>query len=401
MDIQRVTSQASVSESNRSHILEYLYRNGVSSRAQIARALNLTPAAITKITGRLIEAHVIEETGGIEGEKRRRSIGLRLDVSGFHVIGVKFARSIIQIGIFDLAGRRLSLETLATVTETSIRATLQTIHTTIRAHLAEDTRIIAIGMAVPGPYLSHLGRTAVVSSMEEWRKINFLREFSGRFPVPVFIEQDARAGALAHYLFDSTNTSDNLSYYLVGEGVGLGVMENGRLIHGSLGAAAEIGHVSIDTNGRPCDCGNVGCLERYCSAVAVHQDIIRRKLIPAAESMSHRQACLSLFAAADEGDVEAQRLVDEVGRYVGYGCVIIFNTFNPERIVIGDIIASGGARLLQAVREVVDQRVIPELNDSTTIVLSDMPTDSTVSGAAAVAITQFLEHPSQFFDMPS
>lgn len=78
------TSQASVSESNRSRIVKHLYHNGIISRAQIAKALELTPAAITKITARLIEAGMIEETGDLEGSKNRRSIGLKLDTTRFH-----------------------------------------------------------------------------------------------------------------------------------------------------------------------------------------------------------------------------------------------------------------------------------------------------------------------------
>ena len=257
------TSQASVSESNRSRIVKHLYHNGISSRAQIAKALELTPAAITKITARLIEAGMIEETGDLEGSKNRRSIGLKLNTTHFRIIGIKFARSLVQIGVFDLCGNTLSFENLPTVCDNTINDSIVTIHQRVEQLLDNDPSIVAIGMAVPGPYLRNVGRTAVVSNMQGWRKINFIDEFATAFRVPVFIEQDARAGALAHYLFDpSVHADDNLAYYLVGEGVGLGVIDNGRLINGFLGAATEIGHISIDVNGRPCDCGNVGCLER-------------------------------------------------------------------------------------------------------------------------------------------
>ncbi len=101
------TSQASVSESNRSRIVKHLYHNGISSRAQIAKALELTPAAITKITARLIEAGMIEETGDLEGSKNRRSIGLKLNTTHFRIIGIKFARSLVQIGVFDLCANTL------------------------------------------------------------------------------------------------------------------------------------------------------------------------------------------------------------------------------------------------------------------------------------------------------
>ncbi len=395
------TSQASVSESNRSRIVKHLYHNGISSRAQIAKALELTPAAITKITARLIEAGMIEETGDLEGSKNRRSIGLKLNTTRFRIIGIKFARSLVQIGVFGLCGNALSIENLPTVYDNTIDDTIATIHQRVEQLLDNDPSIVAIGMAVPGPYLRNVGRTAVVSSMQGWRRINFIDEFVTAFRVPVFIEQDARAGALAHYLFDpSVHADDNLAYYLVGEGVGLGVIDNGRLINGFLGAATEIGHISIDVNGRPCDCGNIGCLERYCSTPAIHDMLIEGgTVVPDAADMTHAEAARALFTKASVGDEDAASMVREIGRYVGYGCVTIFNGYNPEHIIIGDIVAEAGPMLLDEVRATVAERAIPEINAATSITLSTLPTDAAVSGAAAVAVTQFLEHPSVFFDV--
>ena len=394
------TSIASVSETNRSRIMNHLYRNGVSSRAQIAKALGLTPAAITKITARLIDAGVVKETGDMEGIKNRRSIGLALDSDAFHVIGVKFARSLVQIGVFDLSGKPLAFREMPKVTEDTIDATIESIRRTINDLLAEDEAIVAVGMAVPGPYLKDLGRTAVVSSMQGWRRVNFPEEFGSAFRVPVFVEQDARAGALAQYLFDPGNASDNLAYYLIGEGIGLGIIEQGRIIDGSRGVATEIGHVSIDLDGRPCDCGNVGCLERYCAAPAIHEMVVGAgDLIENASSLTHAQACRALFAKANGGDERARGIVRAAERYLAFGCVTIINMFNPERIIIGDIGADAGPLLLDEIQRVVDRHVIPELNEATTISLSELPSDAALGGAAAVAIVQFLEHPSMFFDL--
>ena len=393
--------QSSISENNRSRILQYLYHNGISSRAQIAKAIGLTPAAITKITAKLLFRNVIEETGDMEGDKNRRSIGLKLNTTHFRIIGIKFARSLVQIGVFDLCGNTLSFENLPTVCDNTINDSIVTIHQRVEQLLDNDPSIVAIGMAVPGPYLRNVGRTAVVSNMQGWRKINFIDEFATAFRVPVFIEQDARAGALAHYLFDpSVHADDNLAYYLVGEGVGLGVIDNGRLINGFLGAATEIGHISIDVNGRPCDCGNVGCLERYCSTPAIHDTLIADgTVVPGAADMTHTEAARALFAKAGDGDEAAIAIVREVARYVGYGCVTIFNGYNPEHIIIGDIVSEAGPILLDEVRATVAERAIPEINASTSISLSTLSADAAVSGAAAVAVTQFLEHPSVFFDV--
>ena len=390
---------ASVSETNRSRIMQHLYQHGISSRAQIAKALDLTPAAITKITAKLIEVGAIKETGDFEGRKNRRSIGLTLDTAEFHVIAVKFARSLVQLGVFDLAGKPLTVQELPQVTEDTIDSAIMQLHDTIGSLIEADRRIIAIGMAVPGPYLRNVGRTAVVSSMRGWQKVNFIHEFSNAFTVPVFVEQDARAGAMAQYLFDPTITTENLAYSLVGEGVGLGVIDHGNIINGALGAATEIGHVSIDINGKPCDCGNVGCLERYCSAVVIHETIISRDLVPHAKELGHAEACNALFQLADAGDARARLLVEEVGQYAGFGCVTIINGYNPERIVIGDIVAQGGQRLLHSIREIVDEHVPPALRYSTTIGLSTLHSAAVVCGAAAVAIIYFLDHPSMFFDV--
>lgn len=392
-------SQAGVAETNRSRIMRHLYRNGVSSRAQIATALGLTPAAITKITAQLIEAHAIEETGDLDGKKNRRSIGLALDTAHFHVIGVKFARSLVQIGVFDLTGSQSSLTTLPYVSNDTIGETIATVHSTIEQLLHEDPTIVAIGMAVPGPYLRNNGHTAVVSSMQGWRAINFIDEFANSFTVPVFIEQDARAGVLANSLFDpNSNGEPNLAYYLVGEGVGLGVIDHGRIINGALGTATEIGHVSIDVNGKPCDCGNIGCLERYCSTPAIHQMLIDNgTIVNGADSMSHTEACRALFALAHHGDEAALAMIRTIGTYIGYGCLIIFNTFNPHTIVIGDIVSEAGQPLLDEIKRTVRQRAILEIYESTTIRLTTMPTDAAVLGAAAVAINYLLDHPSDFF----
>ena len=145
------TSQASVSESNRSRIVKHLYHNGISSRAQIAKALELTPAAITKITARLIEAGMIEETGDLEGSKNRRSIGLKLNTTHFRIIGIKFARSLVQIGVFDLCGNTLSFENLPTVCDNTINDSIVTIHQRVEQLLDNDPSSWPSAWQCPAP----------------------------------------------------------------------------------------------------------------------------------------------------------------------------------------------------------------------------------------------------------
>ena len=127
--------QSSISENNRSRILQYLYHNGICSRAQIAKAIKLTPAAITKITAKLLAQGIIEETGDMDGDKNRRSIGLNLNCAKYHIIGVKFARSLVQIAVFDLKCNRIFLSDLPTVSEEHIPETVERIRGTLICYI--------------------------------------------------------------------------------------------------------------------------------------------------------------------------------------------------------------------------------------------------------------------------
>ena len=136
--------QSSISENNRSRILQYLYHNGICSRAQIAKAIKLTPAAITKITAKLLAQGIIEETGDMDGDKNRRSIGLNLNCAKYHIIGVKFARSLVQIAVFDLKCNRIFLSDLPTVSEEHIPETVERIRDTVRQLIKDDPSIVAV-----------------------------------------------------------------------------------------------------------------------------------------------------------------------------------------------------------------------------------------------------------------
>ena len=386
-----------LSELNQSRIVQYLHQHGTSSRAQIARDLNLTPAAVGKLVGRLIGLGLISETGSMDSGGGRRSIGLALNAHRYQVIGVKFARSLVTIGLFDISGRLLDSEGLPPVDPDDIPAAVAEVRTRVEGRLETNPAIVAVGMAVPGPYLRETGRIALVTSMPGWRGVDFIHEFGQAFRVPTFIEQDARAGALAHSLFDPRVSASSMAYFLVGEGVGLGVIDKGALVDGSQGAATEIGHVSIDLNGLHCECGNRGCLECYCSAVAIHRRMCQpdmRDHFPGVEAMTHAEACASLFDLARTGQQVAQNLADQIADYVGYGCVTIVNAYNPAQIVIGDMVGAAGTRLLERVRTIVSQRALPGLREHTQILLSNLPADATLTGAAAVAASQFLEHPA-------
>ncbi len=387
-----------MTEMNRSAVVKLLQRMEVCSRAELARQTGLTQAAITKIVAALMEMGIVVEVGNIKGEGNRRSIGLGLNAGRHKIIGVKFARNVFAVGVFDISGKIYSCMEETYSPEDDKRAVLSAMKEKIRETLRSHKYVVAIGLALPGPYLRDEGRIAVMTQIPTWRSINFIEEFKYEFDLPLFIEHDANAGAMAEWWFgDHERPLHTLAYFLAGDGVGSGVIERGNLLIGFQGAASEIGHISVDVHGPRCECGNCGCLELYCSAPAMLA--LAKKQAPECTpkgSFRNSDFCDAIFEAARAGNRKALSVVREVAEYIGYGCVTMINAYNPDVIVIGDILSRGGDLLLPTVREVVSRRIIPELNARARITVSGLKVDPTLYGAAAIATDKVLQMPSAF-----
>jgi len=390
-----------LSEMNRSAIVRILQQKEICSRAEVAKIMGLTQASITKLVGALIDMGIVSEVGIVKGNGNRRSIGLRLNAEKNLVIGVKFSRHVFAIGVFDISGK------LYTQQETEYSLTdfaddvIASMKEQIHALLKEYNNIVAIGLAVPGPYLRYEGRIAMVTRMPNWKTVNFIDEFKYEFDKPVFIEQDANAGALAEWWFGNHGRPlSSLAYFLAGEGVGSGIVDHDRLLIGNLGIASEIGHISIDYKGPTCECGNKGCLELYSSTMALLKKAEKELPDLFKEPYENRsEACKRVFDAARGGDKKALKLVNEIAEYLGYGCVTLINAYDPEIIVIGDCIAQGDELLLPTIKRIVNERVLPAISSQVRIEISKLSIDPTLYGAAAIATDRVLRKPSEYLTL--
>lgn len=395
----RGNNNSDLTEMNRSAVVKILQQRGVCSRADIAKEMGLTQASITKIVAVLMEMGIVSEVGIIKGNGNRRSIGIRLNAEQMQVIGVKFARHTFTVGVFDISGKRYTSQETEYCIEQKKEEILSAMKEQVHQMMRHYENVVAIGLALPGPYLRAEGRIAIMTRMPFWRSINFIKELSAEFEVPVFTEQDANAGALAEWWFGKHERPlHTLAYLLDGEGVGAGIVENGSLILGKQGVAGEVGHISVDVHGARCECGNYGCLEMYCSVPALLKKAEERVPELLQRSFANRvDACDAVFDAARNGDKRAQEVVSEIAEYLGFGCVTLINAYNPDIIVLGDCISRGGDLLLPMVRQVVSERTIPELHDKVQIKLSNLKVDSTFYGAAAIAADRILQMPGAFW----
>lgn len=400
LSVSKGTNNEDVSNMNQVLIIQYLQRHGVRTRAQISRAVGLTPASVSKITTRLIDEGILEETGYLSGEKGRRSVGLRLAAGQKKVIGVKLSRRSYSVGVFDLAGNCVNSRQETFTGERGLRDVFAAIHRDITAFCEVHPDICAIGVAVPGPFLKEEGTILLMTETDG----DFVRDVSVRDMLrssdfggaPVIIRHDANSGAMAEWWFHALGKrrQGTLAHFLVGEGVGAGVIVNGQIFEGGRGLAGEVGHISLDVNGPRCSCGNYGCLERYCSSVSFVRNAESERRRHPSSSLNHfeRLSAALIFGEAARGDALALDLTRRTARYIGYGVVILISAYDPTAVVISNEMAQGGELLLETVREVVRERMPEKIGGSVLIELSSFP-DTILYGAAAVAIDYCLRNP--------
>jgi N-acetylglucosamine repressor len=255
---------------------------------------------------------------------------------------------------------------------------------TIKAN--ETGQVYAIGLATPGPLFRNEGRIALMTFFPGWEKINIQDELIREYSLPVYVEHDAKAGALAHWWFGDHQPDHGIMIYVAaGQGVGAGIVIDGTVYRGALGMAGEIGHMSIDYKGPQCECGNKGCLELYASSSAL------------LNTMGKDYTSLkSFWKALHEGDSQIEEAVRRAAWFLGIGIVNVINVYNPDRIILGDEMAEAGELLLSTVIEVVKTNILPDVWSRLTIELAPPNKDFMLMGAATIAIDSLLNQPSTY-----
>ena len=391
------TNFEGMQSANRSLILRILSKKSYCTRADLARETGLTQASISKITADMIEAGIILEGKSVTGKRGRRSISISFNPEICKVIAVKLARKSFDVAVFQMGGTLVeqSHHPLG-IEQKDPEEVMDCIKAQIQMFLDRYQDIQAIGVAVPGPFLAREGRIAIMSEFSGWDQINIYDELSQAFSLPIRMEHDANAAAFAEWSYSgkySYGQETTLVSFLASEGIGAGVVTDGKLLLGTNGVAGEVGHMSINVDGPTCVCGNRGCLEMYCSALAFARRVTE-DLRGYPESSLNHEAVITpeeVFHHMEYGDPFATEEVRRVGRYIGYGMANIIYLYDPQEIIMTDIMTGGGETLLKEVKRTVAERVLPELSRRVTIRMTDLKYDAILMGAAALASDLLLD----------
>ena len=289
-------------------------------------------------------------------------------------IGVDVGGTKIAAGVVDREGRigpRLERPT-PTASQEDVLAALD--------ELVEELRgdgVVAIGFGLPSTIDQQSGR-AISSVHIPLADLDFRDRMRERFSLPVGIDNDANAATLAEWQIGAGRGTRYMVMLTLGTGVGGGLVLDGKMYRGAVGAAAELGHMVLMYGGEPCGgtCEGHGHFEQFASGRAA--DRAAREIL--GETASARE----LVTAAREGNVSALEAMHEIGRRLGAGIGTLVNVFDPELVVLGGGFSSALDLLLDSAREVVAHEALPPGRTSARIVPAELGGDAGLIGAGLV-----------------
>lgn len=246
----------------------------------------------------------------------------------------------------------------------------------------------AIGAGCPGTIDSlrgiSLGPTPHIPGWEKADIGHALKDATG---LPAFIDNDGNFMAFGEYAWGSARGAQTVVGMTIGTGVGGGIILNGQIHHGRIFNAAEFGHVVVEANGRPCACGNRGCLERYAGGKYLVEDVVAGMAAnPETTLRRHAPTAItprSIFEAAHAGDKLATRVTDQMVLYLGAGLSSIVNVLNPDVIVIGGGVADAGDWLIHRIQNEVMSRVMKPVKNQLLVRAAALGNRAGVVGAAS------------------
>ena len=363
---------------NRQIVLNYVREREPISRAEIARETALQRSTISAIVEALKTEGLIEEVGEGESTGGRRPTLLKLRAVGPIALGVSITPTCTTIASSDLAGRVIDQEEFPTDSD----QTLNQVISALREFTARyKGSIEGVGVSLPGLVDPSTGNALYIPYFL-WRDLPVSEMISEAVGLPVVIDNDANAVALAELWFGRPEVLDARDFILVlvAEGVGTGIIFDGQVYRGQRGAAGEFGHMVIGRGAPvPCSCGSDDCWEAFSSERAA----IARYL-----KLSGGPANISFIEVVDRalaGEAHAKAALVETARNLGVGISNLIIGFSPEAVVVGGEIARAWHLIESALTETIGNSVRRGL-PSARILPSTLGEKPTLRGALSLVL---------------
>ncbi|GAA4908243.1 ROK family transcriptional regulator [Streptomyces coeruleoprunus] len=377
---------------NRYDVLRRIIAASPVSRQEVAAATGLSLATVATLVGELLDLGMLTEVGFEDSDGGRPRGLIAVDAAGGALIGVDVAETYVHVELFDLALNVLAradeeLRPADSRPEEVVAHIADAVRSVVEQSGVPDERVLGVGVSMPGQ-VDREGGVSVYAPNWDWHDVPLLDLLAERVPYPLYLDNPLRACTVAELWFGAARGREDVVVVNLGTGVGAGLALGGALHRGITNSAGEWGHTTLVLDGRPCHCGNRGCVETYVGAPGIMQNL--RELSPHSPLLhpdDQTATIAALAAAVAEGDHVAVAALQETARCLGAAVADLVNLLNPEMIVLSSWVAARlGQPLLHAVREQVARHALRRPLDAVEIVLSPIPSDPVSLGAATFAL---------------
>jgi glucokinase len=291
------------------------------------------------------------------------------------VIGIDIGGSALKLGRYDVQGHCYQSLTVPTPQPATPQSVLETVVNSTPQIIPNVKLIQAIGVGLPGP-VDGTGRISQIAiNLSNWKNVPLADQLEQKMGLPVIMANDANCAGLGEVWLGAGQSLRNVIVLTLGTGVGGAMIINGKLFVGHHGAAGELGLITLNPDGPPCNSGNNGSLEQYLSIQAVRRET---GLDPA-----------ELAEKALAGDEKACQFWQQYGRWLGAGLASLIYVLTPEAIILGGGISAGAALFLPSTQAEIERRVLPTSRVGMQLLLAKLGNQAGTIGAAKLAIQTF------------
>ncbi|WP_211232412.1 ROK family protein [Thermocrispum municipale] len=271
-------------------------------------------------------------------------------------IGVDVGGTSVRAGVVDERGAIIDSCRVATPDD---ETALEKAIVGVIAKLRREHPVAAVGLSVAG-FVAPDGKTVQFAPHLAWRQVPVAARISSRTELPVTLEHDANAAALAEYVYGAAAGASVVTLVALGTGIGCGLLLDGEIYRGAHGVAPELGHLRLVPDGRQCSCGKRGCWERYCSGTALAMTALEllsrypgRSTVLAREAAGDPGAVTGrrVAAAARDGDEIGMMAMADLARWLGEGLALVADIYDPEIVVIAGGVSESATLFLDEARE--------------------------------------------------
>ncbi|WP_078549600.1 ROK family transcriptional regulator [Litchfieldia alkalitelluris] len=377
---------AYIKKINRSQIISKIIEQGMISRADLSKITKLTRATISVQVADLLEEELIVESQQEHNTVGRKPIMLSLNRLAGYALGIDLDFRTISFTVSDLTGNPVRTDHVE-LENSNYDEVLQILINEIRGYKEKysHSRFGIVGVVIGIHGIVKNDNTISFVTQHKWYNKDLKGDLERNLHTEIYIENNANLCSFAEKVY-THHQSENLVSVSMYSGIGLGILINGELLKGYHGYAGEMGHMIIIPDGKPCNCGNLGCWELYASENSFLKQL--------AENLNqHLLSYEEVKELIHANNPVAMQQIEEFLKYIAVGLNNIINLLNPETLVLNSELL----KMIPNAESKIKANLKSSISDYKELLISELGTNASVMGACALAIKNFLEIPELSF----